>query len=128
MTRCSYKNCGKVKAHVSRRKDLEKIFFLQNSNVIKIVADMHITHFRCHNYSMTMAHLGSYRPRSLQLYIKLLCGLRVLGGRLLVARPWVSIYMSSTLTHMIYILPFLSCLAGSKSVSAGPSAHLTQIP
>ena len=36
-----------------------------------------------------------------------------------VARPWVPI--TSSLTHMVYLVPFLSYLAGSKSVSARPS-------
>ena len=36
-----------------------------------------------------------------------------------IARPWVPI--SSTLTHMVYLLPFSSYIAGSKSVSVSPS-------
>ena len=38
---------------------------------------------------------------------------------LLLARSWVPI--TSTLTHMVYLLPFLSYLAGFKSVSTYPS-------
>ena len=38
-----------------------------------------------------------------------------------IARPWVPI--GSPLTHMVYLLPFLSYLACSKSVSACPSAR-----
>ena len=36
-----------------------------------------------------------------------------------IARPWVPI--SSLLTHIVYLLPSLSHLAGPKSVSARPS-------
>ena len=46
---------------------------------------------------------------------------RVRGGigmSSLVARP--SIAISSILTHMVYLLPFISYLAGTKSVSVRP--------
>ena len=43
-----------------------------------------------------------------------------------IARPWVPI--SFPLTHMIYLVPFLSYLAGSKSVSARPTLMRWQIP
>ena len=36
-----------------------------------------------------------------------------------IARTWILI--SSQLAHMVYLLPLLSYLAGSKSVSASPS-------
>ena len=36
-----------------------------------------------------------------------------------IAHPWVPI--SSPLTHIVYLVPFLSYLAGSKSVSTRPS-------
>ena len=40
-----------------------------------------------------------------------------------IAHPWVPI--SSRVTHMVYLLPFLSYLAGSKSSSAHPSGSDT---
>ena len=42
-----------------------------------------------------------------------------------VIRPWVPI--SSRLTHMVYLLPLSSYIAGSKSVSARPSASPIRI-
>ena len=42
-----------------------------------------------------------------------------------IARPWVPI--SSLLTHMAYLLPFLSYLSDSNNVSAGPPASPTRI-
>ena len=52
---------------------------------------------------------------------------RGLGGRWgrgwahLMTRPWVPI--SSALTQMVYLVPLLSYLVGSKSVSVRPSAR-----
>ena len=40
-------------------------------------------------------------------------------------RPYMWVPISSPLTHMVYLLPFYSYLAGSRSVSASPPVHDT---
>ena len=47
-------------------------------------------------------------------------GLRVLGYAHSITHPWLPI--SFPLTYVVYLLPFLSSLAGSKSISARPPA------
>ena len=75
-------------------------------------------------FACNLKKWGLFHPSGLR------CLGRCWGLARLIARPWASI--SSLLTHMVYLLPFLNYLAGSKSVStsspARPSQMRWQIP
>ena len=92
----------------------------------EVIFYIHFTSFQ--EYQQGHHHDGDQTARRLRMMCSI-CGCRFAtspygvrgspGWAYLVARPWVPI--SSPLTHVVYLLPVSSYLAGSKNISVRPS-------